>query len=127
MLPGLLATAFFAVLFLQSGLDKVFDYKGNLEYFSGHFKKSPLSGLVGLLLPAIALLELATGIVSAIAFGQILWNGHSPLALFSPALAAVTLLCLFGGQRIAKDYAGAAGIVPYFLTALFSLWLLLTQ
>lgn len=125
MLPGLLATAFFAILFLQSGLDKVLDYKGNLEYFAEHFKNTPLSKLTGLLLPAITLLELTTSLVSALAFAQLLRNGHSSLAPFSPALAALTLLCLFSGQRMAKDYAGAAGIVPYFLTALFSLWLLL--
>ena len=31
----------------------------------------------------------------------------------------LTLLALFTGQRLAKDYAGAAGIVPYFVVGIF--------
>jgi hypothetical protein len=30
-------------------------------------------------------------------------------------------VCLFFGQRMAKDYAGAAGLVPYFLLALVAI------
>jgi hypothetical protein len=37
--------------------------------------------------------------------------------------AAVTLLMLFAGQRLAKDYAGAAGIVPYFIFVMISMLL----
>jgi hypothetical protein len=33
-------------------------------------------------------------------------------------LAALALLFLFAGQRLNKDYGGAAGLVPYFLVAL---------
>ena len=38
----LLAAVFHAVLFLQSGVDKVVDKAGNLEWLRGHFKSSPL-------------------------------------------------------------------------------------
>ena len=59
----LLVLALLAILFLQSGLDKVFNYKGNLEWLTGHFEKSPLKGTVGLLMPVITLLEVAAGLM----------------------------------------------------------------
>ena len=123
-LPTLFITAFLGILFLQSGLDKVLDYKGNLDYFRDHFKNSPLASSVSLLLPSITLLEVATGVVSAWAFLQTLVTGQSPAAIFSPALAGASLLGLFFGQRLAKDYAGAAALVPYFLVVLLGLWMI---
>ena len=41
----ILVSAFLAVLFLQSGLDKVVDRKGNREYLNAHFARSPLAGI----------------------------------------------------------------------------------
>lgn len=123
-LPTLFITAFFAILFLQSGLDKVLNYKGNLAYFRDQFKNSPLSGSVSLLLPTITLLETLTGIVSAWAFLQTLLTGQSGAAIFSPALAGTSILGLFFGQRMAKDYGGAAALVPYFVVVLLGLWMI---
>jgi hypothetical protein len=37
------------------------------------------------------------------------------------SLAGVALLCLLVGQRLAKDYAGAAVIAAYFVVALIGL------
>ncbi|MBQ6643804.1 MAG: hypothetical protein IJH84_22605, partial [Saccharopolyspora sp.] len=34
--------AFFAVVFIQSALDKLVDRDGNIAFFSDHFKNSPL-------------------------------------------------------------------------------------
>jgi hypothetical protein len=117
-LPAVFVTAFFAILFLQSGLDKALNYGGNLAYFRDHFKNSPLARTVGLLLPTLTALEIATGLVSAIGLGRLLFLGNADWAAYSPALAGLSLLCLFFGQRVAKDYGGAAGLVPYFLVAL---------
>ncbi len=120
-LPILLICAFFAILFLQSGLDKVFNYRDNLEYFRSHFAKSPLAGSVGLLMPVITGLETAAGGCSAIAVFQLLIFQRKDMALAGLMLAALSLLCLFFGQRLAKDYAGAAVLVPYFLAALLGI------
>jgi hypothetical protein len=39
-------------------------------------------------------------------------------------LSGAALLCLFLGQRIAKDYPGAAALVPYILVVIAGLiWL----
>jgi len=39
-------------------------------------------------------------------------------------IAAMTIVMLFAGQRLAKDYAGAAVLVPYFLLTLVTIHLL---
>jgi hypothetical protein len=36
-------SAFLAILFLQSGIDKIVDRRGNFEWLKGHFAKSPLA------------------------------------------------------------------------------------
>ncbi|MBC7777783.1 MAG: DoxX family protein [Phycisphaerae bacterium] len=123
-LPTLFITAFFAILFLQSGLDKALDYRSNLDYLNDHFKNSPLAKTVVLLMPTITVLETLTGAVSVWAFMQTLLMGQSSAAIFSPALAGISLLCLFFGQRVGKDYAGAASLVPYFVVVLLGLWMI---
>lgn len=119
----LLASAFFAVLFLQSGLDKVLDWQGNKAYIASVFEKTPLRPLSTLLLFAITVLEVLTGVVSAAGCLTLLVTGTALVALAGAMLAGVSLLSLFFGQRIAKDYAGAAGLVPYMLFAVGSVLL----
>ena len=55
-------SAFLAILFLQSGIDKIIDHRGNLEWLKGHFAKSQLAGVVHVLLAAISILEVAAGV-----------------------------------------------------------------
>jgi hypothetical protein len=121
LLPTLFITAFHAILFCQSGLDKVLNYKGNLNYFKDHFKGSILAPGIVLLLPVITFLELSAGCCAAWGGVQLLL-GHGPqFAFYGAALAATALLALFFGQRVAQDYAGAATLVPYFLVAVTGL------
>jgi hypothetical protein len=119
-----LAALFLAILFLQSGIDKVTDRKGNLEWLTGHFAKSPLARMVPLLLTLITVLELGAGALSAAGVVQIVALHTATLAFWGAVLGGVSIVCLFFGQRVAKDYAGAAGLVPYFLTALAAIWLM---
>ncbi|HLM46152.1 MAG TPA: DoxX family protein [Myxococcaceae bacterium] len=116
-----LCAAFLAFTFLQSGLDKVLDWKGNLGWLTGHFSKSPLRGVVAPMLATLTLLELAAGAVSAAGGVVLVLSGGTRLALWGAALSGVSFLALFFGQRMAKDYAGAAGLVPYFLVSLVAL------
>ena len=118
------ASAFLAILFLQSGIDKVVDRRGNLEWLKGHFVKSPLAGMVSPLVTVITLLELAAGALSAAGCALILLKHDSTLAFYGAVVAALSILALFFGQRMAKDYAGAATLVPYFLLALSAVYLL---
>ncbi|MBT8323634.1 MAG: DoxX family protein, partial [Eudoraea sp.] len=52
-----LLLVFIAITFLQSGLDKIVDWKGNLGWLKGHFAKSPFRNLVPQLLLIILLVE----------------------------------------------------------------------
>jgi hypothetical protein len=109
------ATATLAILFLQSGLDKVFDFRGNLEWLTGHFAKTPLRGMVVPMLLTITVTEMAAGAVSAGGLAHLMLHNISSVALWGAELATLNIVMLFLGQRIAKDYAGAASLVPYFL------------
>jgi len=117
-------SAFLAILFLQSGIDKIVDRRGNLEWLSGHFAKSPLAGMVPALLIAITILEIAAGALSAVGCLLIILLKDSTIAFYGAILSAAAIIALFFGQRIAKDYAGAAVLVPYFLLTLVAIYLL---
>lgn len=119
-----LVSTFFAILFLQSGLDKVIDWKGNLEWLMGHFANSFLAGSVPVLLGTITLFELAAGAFSAVGVVEIIVYRSFCFPLLGTLLSAVSLIMLFFGQRVAKDYAGAGGLVPYFILAIISLYFL---
>jgi diacylglycerol kinase len=126
-LMQILASAFLAILFLQSGIDKVLDRRGNFEWLKGHFAKSPLAGIVPALLICITILEVAAGALSAVGCVFVILSRDSTVAFFGAAISAVAVLALFFGQRIAKDYAGAAVLVPYFLLVLVAMYLLAQQ
>lgn len=117
-------SAFLAILFLQSGIDKIIDLRGNLEWLTGHFAKSPLARVVPLLLMAITLLELVAGALSAIGCLMLIVSRETTLAFCGAVTSAIALVALFFGQRMAKEYAGAAVLVPYFLLTMIAIYLL---
>jgi hypothetical protein len=123
-LMQIFASAFLAILFLQSGFDKIVDRRGNLEWLSGHFAKSPLARIVPALLMCITILEVAAGALSALGCILLLLVRDSSVAFCGAVVAAIAVVALFLGQRMAKDYAGAAVLVPYFLLTLVAIYLL---
>jgi hypothetical protein len=115
-------TVLFAVVFLQSSLDKMFDRDGNLTWLNDHFQKSPLASSVPLLLTLLTVLEFAAGVFCAIGvvfsdFSRTGWTVAAIGILFADG----ALLALMVGQRIAKDYAGAAVVAAYFAAGLVGL------
>ena len=120
----LLVSAFLAILFLQSGIDKMVDQRGNLEWLKGHFAKSPLARFVPALLLVLTVLEISAGALSAIGCIMIIFTRNSAVAYYGAIVSAFAILGLFFGQRIAKEYAGAAILVPYFLLTLVAIYLL---
>jgi hypothetical protein len=117
-------SAFLAILFLQSGIDKIIDHRGNLDWLKGHFSKSPLGGVVPILLTAITILEVAAGALSAIGCIMLIVSRETTVAFYGAVISAVVIIALFFGQRMAKEYAGAAVLVPYFLLSLAAIYLL---
>jgi uncharacterized membrane protein YphA (DoxX/SURF4 family) len=119
-----LVSAFLAVLFLQSGIDKVVDRGGNREYLNAHFALSPLAGTVGPMFLVITILEVSAGALSGVGCALLLLTRDSTVAYLGAVIGGINIVALFFGQRVAKDYAGAAALVPYFLLALTAIYLL---
>lgn len=106
---------FLAITFLQSGLDKAFNFADNLSWLQSHFSKTFLRSYIHFLLGAITFIEVVAGALCAIGAVMILLTGSKMIATYGAQSAALSVVLLFFGQRIAKDYAGAASLVPYFL------------
>ncbi|MBF25585.1 MAG: DoxX family protein [Flavobacteriales bacterium] len=123
----LFISLFFSILFLQSGLDKLFSFTSNLDYFKDHFKNTFFKKQVKFLLIVITFLECVTGFSFLYVLFEVLCLtslgllvNHYLIAIF---LCLMTLSCLFLGQRIAQDYAGAVNLGIYYLIALLGLFL----
>jgi hypothetical protein len=123
-LVRLAVSALLAILFLQSGIDKIVDRQGNVKWLTGHFSKSFLASQVVPLLSVLTLVELAAGALCAVGVPMLIVTGSRTVATLGTLLAVAAFLMLFFGQRVAKDYAGAAALVPYFVLALGGLGLM---
>src|SRR2546430_14959398 len=91
----ILVSAFLAILFLQSGINKVADRRGNVEWLKGHFAKSPLAGTVPRLLSAITILGNFAGALSAVGCGVIIFLHDFTLAFFGAVVFAIAIVALF--------------------------------
>lgn len=120
----ILVLMFLIITFLQSGIDKLTDWKGNVDFITGHFKNSPLKNMVPLLLMNVLIFEIGAGILMLIGGYFILAEGDGTVAKVGLEFAAITLLMLLIGQRLAKDYAGAMSLAVYFILTIFGLSLL---
>lgn len=114
--------AFFAIAFLQSGLDKLLDPDGNLEFLRGHFKDAPIpEDLVAPMFWTLTALELAAGALCGLGLVSFSFASGGLLARWGLRFSTLALLSLFLGQRLARDYAGAAVVAAYFAVALLGL------
>lgn len=119
-LPIIFIALFFLILFLQSGLDKIIDFDGNLNYFKTHFKNTIFEKFVFFLLLIVTFLECVTGCSFLIFLLD--WILIQKMSNYSPhlfslglQLSTITICALFLGQRLAKDYVGAVNLSIYFL------------
>lgn len=122
--PELLILLFTVITFLQSGIDKIMDWNGNVGWLKGHFGGTFLGSMVPLLVGIILFIEVVTGLLAIGAIYDLLVNNNSAMAFWAFVLAGITLLMLLFGQRVAKDYAGAFTIVGYFMVIIFGLFLI---
>lgn len=113
-----------AIVFLQSGIDKVMDWKGNLGWLQGHFANSPIKNMVPFSLFMITVLEILSGLSAVVGAVSLLMCEGNFFALCSAILSIITFTFLFLGQRLAKDYPGAQGIVVYMIPNFFLLYIL---
>ena len=115
VLCQILIAIFISIAFLQSGIDKLVDRDGNLDFLKEHFSNSIFSKIVPLLLTVLTIFELLSsltliyGVFYALSEKTTLW------IFYGFVVTSLTITFLFLGQRIAKDYVGAAVLVPYFI------------
>lgn len=115
---------FFIITFIQSGVDKLVDWKGNLSWLKAHFSKSLLKNSVPLLLRILIVMEMVSGLLCIIGIYGIVILESKGMAFYGAVLSCITLLLLLLGQRIVKDYDGARTIVIYFIPASFLVFIL---
>ncbi len=112
------------VTFVQSGLDKITDWKGNIAWLREHFARTFLKNVIPFSVAVILILEIIAGLLCILGLIRILTDNDTTFGFYGAVLCCVTLLLLLLGQRIAKDYEGARGIVIYFIPAIFAVYLL---
>jgi hypothetical protein len=120
LLIRLLVMAMMCILFMQSAMDKILNYKANQQWIDGYFAKSIFKGQTKLLLLLLTLFETSAGLLclAGIFFSK---NVANPIGFYGLFLCSISFLSIFLGQRIAKDYAGAANIPGYFIVCLIGL------
>lgn len=121
---SILLLAFLAITFIQSGYDKLFYWKDNLDWLKEHFAKTQLKNLVHLALLNILVLELISGILCIVGGIELFVSNGRTFGLYGAVFSSITLLMLLFGQRLAKDYDGARTIVIYFIPAVMAVLLL---
>ncbi|WP_035668947.1 DoxX family membrane protein [Flavobacterium sp. 83] len=121
-ITSILILIFLAITFLQSGYDKLFYWKDNVDWLKGHFAKTQLKNQVPLALLNILVLELISGILCVVGCIELLVNNGRIFGFYGAVFSCITLLMLLFGQRLAKDYDGARTIVIYFIPAILAVY-----
>jgi uncharacterized membrane protein YphA (DoxX/SURF4 family) len=119
---SILILVFLAITFLQSGYDKLFYWKDNVDWLKGHFAKTQLKNHVPLALLHVLVLELISTILCVVGSIELLLNSGRTFGYYGAVFSCITLLMLLVGQRLAKDYDGARTIVIYFIPAVMAVY-----
>lgn len=119
---GILILAFLAITFLQSGYDKIADWKGNVEWLKSHFSQTFIKNNVPAALGVVLITEVIAGALCVAGAIQLFANGSTVIGHYGAVMSCITLLFLLFGQRIAKDYDGARTIVIYFIPAILAVY-----
>jgi polyferredoxin len=121
---GFFSISFLAVVFLQSGFDKAFNYTREMGWVRQKFTRSPLHDYVSTMFVILTIFELGSGLLSAVGTFMMLAGMGNVVAHAGAWTACLTMLMLVFGQRMTRDYTGAASLVPYFIVTLLSLYFL---
>ena len=113
----LLILCFFTIVFLQSGLDKVFDKKGNLDYLYSLLGSVFSKSIIRFAFYNVTLLELISGLLCAAGLFDYFLSASSLFGLIGLIVGSFALLILLFGQRVSKNYDGAKTIAVYFILA----------
>ena len=118
----MLVSGFLAAIYLQSGIDKIVDRQGNLDFMGEHFSGTVLAGSFRYGLAVVTVTELLAGALSAAGVAWLLLGWGIVPGIVGALFASVSTCILVTGQRLANDYIGATALVPYFLVAIIGLY-----
>ncbi|MCH2448371.1 MAG: DoxX family protein [Candidatus Poseidoniia archaeon] len=108
----MLVSTFLAAIYLQSSIDKIVDRQGNLDFMGEHFSGTVLAGSFHYGLTTITVTELLAGALSATGVVWLLLGWGAVPGMVGALFAGISSCILMAGQRLAKDYVGAAALVP---------------
>jgi len=114
---------FIGIIMTQSGLDKIFNWEGELDFMTEKFSKTIIANFSAFGLIQVTILETLSGLLSLLGSVMILFYNDESYGIMGLILAAVSLCILMVGQRISKDYEGSAVLVPYFLLTMIGLFM----
>lgn len=112
---------FLAIVFLQSALDKIFNWTGNLSWLKEHFSKTFLAKTVAPMLATVTVVELITGGLALCGAFCLLFCDDNSCTYYAIIGSLLSYLMLIFGQRIAQDYDGAKTIAIYFGVSMIGL------
>ena len=117
----LFVLAFFLIVFIQSGVYKIVDYRGNLAFLNDLFKAFFSPPLITLALISVTILEVISGVLCLIGICDFILNDSSFIGLLGLITGSLALLILLFGQRVSKNYEGAKTIAIYFILAMIGI------
>ena len=112
---------FFSIVFIQSGVDKVSDYKGNLAFLNDLLKIYFSPPLIEFSLVVVTIFELISGILCLVGIVTFIFNNSNFIGLLGLIIGSIALLILLFGQRVSKNYEGAKTIAIYFIVAMIGI------
>ena len=114
---------FIGIIMTQSGLDKIFNWEGELDFMTEKFSKTIIANFSTFGLIQVTILETLSGLLSLLGSIMTLFYDDESYGIMGLILAAVSFCVLMAGQRISKDYEGSAVLVPYFLLTMIGLFM----
>ena len=114
---------FIGIIMTQSGLDKIFNWEGELDFMTEKFSKTIIANFSTFGLIQVTILETLSGLLSLLGSIMVLFYDDESHGIVGLILAAVSFCVLMAGQRISKDYEGSAVLVPYFLLTMIGLFM----
>ena len=117
----ILVSIFFSIVFFQSSIDKINDRESNLKFFNQHFKGTFFQNYTSISLNLLALLEITSAFLCCLGIFYKLLYYNSIFIYYGLLMSAIVLLSLLLGQRLAKDYVGAADITIYFILCIVTI------
>ena len=114
----LLILVFFSIVFIQSGMDKIIDKKGNLSFLVSHLEKVFSRTLIKIAFYVVTFLELVSGLLCGLGLIQVLFFEKKSVGLIGLVVGSLALLVLLFGQRVSKNYDGAKTITVYFILSI---------